>query len=300
MTRSCTLAFAHRRTMEMFAPGAARPGDNHSVIIELRVDDVDAEPADRALHRQGRAGTDHHALGQSVSSVPRSRREPRQLLHARDSTGDQEARSALRLLFVRSPPRNRRVAQSRAAVIVTSEPGLCVTMAKHGLALRGFDADRLATHDTPRCLLSHHTRRAGWHPPRRGRRRTRARRRRHPHRPLLVASPRRTPAPGPALWQADPMRRSRRSRCRRPASRCVPPRSRRPPSRPRTAGESIAGRACPIRAPSRHHLRARGLRRYGPIRPSRSQRRRPRRSTACRLRSPRSRRSSLARHRASA
>jgi predicted enzyme related to lactoylglutathione lyase len=43
VTRSCTLAIAHRRTMEMFAAGAARPGDNHSVIIELRVDDVDAE-----------------------------------------------------------------------------------------------------------------------------------------------------------------------------------------------------------------------------------------------------------------
>ncbi len=42
-TRSCTLAIAHRRTMEMFAAGAARPADNHSVIVEFRVDDVDAE-----------------------------------------------------------------------------------------------------------------------------------------------------------------------------------------------------------------------------------------------------------------
>jgi predicted enzyme related to lactoylglutathione lyase len=43
VTRSCTLAIAHRRTIERFAAGAARPADNHSVIIELRVDDVDSE-----------------------------------------------------------------------------------------------------------------------------------------------------------------------------------------------------------------------------------------------------------------
>ena len=29
--------------MEMFAAGAARPADNHTVIIEFRVDDVDGE-----------------------------------------------------------------------------------------------------------------------------------------------------------------------------------------------------------------------------------------------------------------
>ncbi len=42
-TPSCTLAIAHQRTMRLFAAGAARPADNHSVIIELRVGDVDAE-----------------------------------------------------------------------------------------------------------------------------------------------------------------------------------------------------------------------------------------------------------------
>jgi len=42
-TPSCTLAIAHRRTMELFAAGAARPADNHSVIVEFRVADVDAE-----------------------------------------------------------------------------------------------------------------------------------------------------------------------------------------------------------------------------------------------------------------
>jgi predicted enzyme related to lactoylglutathione lyase len=42
-TPSCTLAIAHRRTMDLFPVGAARPADNHSVIIEFRVRDVDAE-----------------------------------------------------------------------------------------------------------------------------------------------------------------------------------------------------------------------------------------------------------------
>ncbi|WP_437539813.1 VOC family protein [Sorangium sp. So ce726] len=42
-TPSCTLAIAHRRTMELFAAGAAHPEGNHSVIVEFRVSDVDAE-----------------------------------------------------------------------------------------------------------------------------------------------------------------------------------------------------------------------------------------------------------------
>jgi predicted enzyme related to lactoylglutathione lyase len=40
---SCTLAIAHLRTMKLFAAGAARAADNRSVIVELRVGDVDAE-----------------------------------------------------------------------------------------------------------------------------------------------------------------------------------------------------------------------------------------------------------------
>ena len=42
-TPACTLAIGSKRTMEMFAAGAARPADNHTVIIEFRVDDVDGE-----------------------------------------------------------------------------------------------------------------------------------------------------------------------------------------------------------------------------------------------------------------
>ncbi|HEX3958786.1 MAG TPA: VOC family protein [Trebonia sp.] len=40
-TRCATLAIAAARTVPLFAPGAARPADNHSVIIEFLVEDVD-------------------------------------------------------------------------------------------------------------------------------------------------------------------------------------------------------------------------------------------------------------------
>ncbi|TWV43438.1 VOC family protein [Streptomyces misionensis] len=40
-TASATLAVAGDRTVPLFAPGSARPADNHSVIIEFLVDDVD-------------------------------------------------------------------------------------------------------------------------------------------------------------------------------------------------------------------------------------------------------------------
>jgi predicted enzyme related to lactoylglutathione lyase len=40
-TPSCTLAIGSTRTMALFGSGAARAADNHSVIIEFRVDDVD-------------------------------------------------------------------------------------------------------------------------------------------------------------------------------------------------------------------------------------------------------------------
>ncbi|OLT16059.1 glyoxalase [Actinomadura sp. CNU-125] len=40
-TPAATLAIAGTRTVPLFAPGSARPADNHSVIVEFRVDDVD-------------------------------------------------------------------------------------------------------------------------------------------------------------------------------------------------------------------------------------------------------------------
>ncbi|GLX93014.1 VOC family protein [Herbidospora sp. NBRC 101105] len=40
-TSGATLAIAGTRTVPLFAPGSARPADNHSVIIEFLVGDVD-------------------------------------------------------------------------------------------------------------------------------------------------------------------------------------------------------------------------------------------------------------------
>ena len=40
-TDHATLAIGSTRTVPLFAPGAARPADNHTVIIEFLVDDVD-------------------------------------------------------------------------------------------------------------------------------------------------------------------------------------------------------------------------------------------------------------------
>ncbi|QMU78635.1 VOC family protein [Streptacidiphilus sp. PB12-B1b] len=47
-TPRATLAIGSTRTVPLFAPGSARPADNHSVIIEFLVDDVDRVHADLA------------------------------------------------------------------------------------------------------------------------------------------------------------------------------------------------------------------------------------------------------------
>ncbi|MFE5537568.1 VOC family protein [Streptomyces sp. NPDC002181] len=47
-TPSATLAIAGTRTVPLFAPGAARPAENHSVIVEFLVDDVDRVHRDLA------------------------------------------------------------------------------------------------------------------------------------------------------------------------------------------------------------------------------------------------------------
>ncbi len=44
-TPSCTLAIASTRTIAMFGAEAAHAADNHTAIIEFRVDDVDQEYA---------------------------------------------------------------------------------------------------------------------------------------------------------------------------------------------------------------------------------------------------------------
>jgi catechol 2,3-dioxygenase-like lactoylglutathione lyase family enzyme len=40
---SFTLAIGHTQTTQLFGEDSARPADNHSVIIEFKVDDVDSE-----------------------------------------------------------------------------------------------------------------------------------------------------------------------------------------------------------------------------------------------------------------
>jgi predicted enzyme related to lactoylglutathione lyase len=42
-TPACTLAIGSERTVALFGAGSARPADNHSCIIEFRVEDVDQE-----------------------------------------------------------------------------------------------------------------------------------------------------------------------------------------------------------------------------------------------------------------
>src|ERR1700722_715567 len=43
VTATCTLAIGSTRTVQMFGAGSARPADNHTAIIEFRVDNVDTE-----------------------------------------------------------------------------------------------------------------------------------------------------------------------------------------------------------------------------------------------------------------
>src|SRR5580700_5512773 len=42
-TPTGTLAIGSTRTVQLFGAGSARPADNHTAIIEFRVDDVDKE-----------------------------------------------------------------------------------------------------------------------------------------------------------------------------------------------------------------------------------------------------------------
>jgi predicted enzyme related to lactoylglutathione lyase len=42
---TCTLAIGHSQTVQLFGGDSARAADNHSVILEFQVDDVDAEYA---------------------------------------------------------------------------------------------------------------------------------------------------------------------------------------------------------------------------------------------------------------
>ncbi|MDG3013998.1 VOC family protein [Speluncibacter jeojiensis] len=52
-TSAGTLAIGSTRTVELFAPGSARPADNHTAIVEFLVSDVDAEYERIAQHAEG-------------------------------------------------------------------------------------------------------------------------------------------------------------------------------------------------------------------------------------------------------
>jgi catechol 2,3-dioxygenase-like lactoylglutathione lyase family enzyme len=62
-TPGCTLALGSTRTLQFFGGDVARPADNHTAIIEFRVDDVDAE-------YQKLAGTIAESLVQPPTTMP--------------------------------------------------------------------------------------------------------------------------------------------------------------------------------------------------------------------------------------
>lgn len=80
VTVAGTLAIASTRTLKPFGGDIARPADNHTVIIEFRVADVDA--AYERLRPLG-SGADDDAPGQPVRLVARPGRQSRQPLHSR-------------------------------------------------------------------------------------------------------------------------------------------------------------------------------------------------------------------------
>jgi hypothetical protein len=70
-TTRATLAIASTRTVPLFAPGAARPAGNHTVIIEFLIDDVDGVHQNLFRARRGLRQRAHHdALGQPLAPVP--------------------------------------------------------------------------------------------------------------------------------------------------------------------------------------------------------------------------------------
>jgi predicted enzyme related to lactoylglutathione lyase len=84
---TATLAIGHSQTVALFGAGSARAADNHTVIIEFRVDDVDAEYARlRSIIDDGSRSRQpcHGATARSCSVTPMaisstcSRRSPKQ------------------------------------------------------------------------------------------------------------------------------------------------------------------------------------------------------------------------------
>ena len=93
-TPACTLAIGSTRTLQLFGGDVARPADNHTAIIEFRVDDVDAEYRKLVdvIGDSLVSGADNDAVGQPLAPVPRSGRQPGQFLYAGQRRGHQEVR----------------------------------------------------------------------------------------------------------------------------------------------------------------------------------------------------------------
>ena len=108
-TPSCTLAIGSKRTMDMFGAGAARPADNHTAIIEFRVDDVDKEYEKLGTGDQRLCpAADDPAMGKPLLALSRPRREFDQFLHAGQRGGDQEIRDIAAELISTRIRRTRR------------------------------------------------------------------------------------------------------------------------------------------------------------------------------------------------
>jgi catechol 2,3-dioxygenase-like lactoylglutathione lyase family enzyme len=88
---SCTLVIGHTRTTQLFGTDSARPADNHTVIIEFRVEDVDSEYTRlKPLVNDWVQGPTTMPWGNRLHPVSRPRRQPSQPLHAGHRRSRQE------------------------------------------------------------------------------------------------------------------------------------------------------------------------------------------------------------------
>ena len=104
-TAGATLAIAGTRTVPLFAPGSARPADNHSVITEFLVDDVDR------VHRNLTGFVTDFVNG--PTTMPWGNRS----LRFRDPH-----RNRLKIITPVTPPAHEKLASGRRAKPLTREP----------------------------------------------------------------------------------------------------------------------------------------------------------------------------------
>src|SRR5690348_7109676 len=92
-TPAGTIAIGAPATVAMLGDAGPVPGQNRSVFVELRVDDVDATwERIKALvppgHPRDRPGADRHAVGQPLGHPARPRRRTGQPLYPRHAGGE--------------------------------------------------------------------------------------------------------------------------------------------------------------------------------------------------------------------